>query len=90
MAIADMVVVIVGLPLAAGAVLYGCMTVPPGSGSRWVVYLGGAVVATQFVWLPLADAWADYPLTTADQCMAIPVAAIGLKLVMEKVVPNLL
>jgi len=89
MALVDAFVVIVGWLLAAGAVVYGCVHIPPGAWLRWLVYGAGAVVLTQFGWLPLLPAF-DIHVGTVDQYAAVGLATVGLKVLMEKALPWLL
>lgn len=85
-AIIDAFVVIVGWLLAAGAVVYGCVHVRPGAGARWLVYGAGALILTQFGWLPLLPLF-DIHVGTVDQYAAVGLATVGLKLLMEKALP---
>lgn len=87
--ITDSFVVVCGIVLAAGALLYGCVHVRPGSLVRWGVFVGCAVVATQFGWLPLLSL-IGLRVTVADQYVALALATVGLKLLMEKALPWLL
>ncbi len=86
MEIVDAFVVVVGWLLAAGAVVYGCIHIPPGAWLRWLVYGAGAVVLTQFGWLPLLPAF-GFRVTVTDQYVALGLATVGLKLLMEKALP---
>lgn len=82
----DFFVTVVGWLLTAGAVVYGCVHVRPGAGARWLVYGAGAVILTQFGWLPLLPAF-GFRVTVADQYVALALATVGLKLLMEKALP---
>lgn len=82
----DIFVVVVGWLLAAGALVYGCMHVAPGSWARWLVFVASAVIATQFGWLPLLPLF-GFHVTTVDQYAAVGLATVGLKLLMEKALP---
>jgi hypothetical protein len=84
--IVDIFVVVVGWLLAAGALVYGCMHVAPGSWARWLVFVAGAVIVTQFGWLPLLGLL-GLRVTVADQYVALALATVGLKLLMEKALP---
>ena len=84
--IIDAFVVIVGWLLAAGALVYGCMHVPPGAWARWLVFLAGAVIATQFGWLPLLPLF-GFHVTTVDQYAAVGITTLLFKLLMERVLP---
>lgn len=82
----DIFVAVVGWALAAGALVYGCMHVPPGAWARWLVFLASAVIATQFGWLPLLPAF-GFRVDVADQYVALALATVGLKLLMEQALP---
>lgn len=82
----DIFVAVVGWALAAGALIYGCMHVPPGAWARWLVFVASAVIVTQFGWLPLLPAF-GFRVTVGDQYMAMALATVGLKLIMEKALP---
>jgi len=82
----DIFVAVVGWALAAGALVYGCMHVPPGSWVRWLVFVASAVIATQFGWLPLLGLL-GLRVTVADQYVALGLATVGLKLLMERALP---
>ncbi len=84
--IVDIFVVVMGWLLAAGALVYGCMHVPPGSWARWLVFVAGAVIVTQFGWLPLLGLL-GLRVEVVDQYVALGLATIGLKLIMEDVLP---
>lgn len=84
MTILDAFVAALGAVLTAGGLWYGCVTVPPGM-MRWTIYGGCGLIATQFVLLPAVSFWVVTPLSPAEQYMAVALAAIGLKIVMEKV-----
>lgn len=85
----DIFVAVVGWALAAGALVYGCMHVPPGAWARWLVFVASAVIATQFGWLPLLSL-IGLRVTVADQYVALALATVGLKLLMEKALPWLI
>lgn len=87
MALRDLLVIGISVLLAAGAVFYGCVRVPPGSLARWLVYGAGAVVVTQFAWYPIVSVWCTYPVTTTDQYVTTAWAAVLLRVVVERVVP---
>lgn len=82
----DIFVVVVGWLLASGALIYGCMHVAPGSWARWLVFVAGAVIATQFGWLPLLPLF-GFHAGAVEQYVALGLATIGLKLIMEDVLP---
>ncbi len=84
--IADAFVVMMGWALAAGALIYGCMHVPPGAWARWLVFVASAVIATQFGWLPLLPLF-GFQVGTMEQYVALGLATVGLKLIMEDVLP---
>lgn len=84
--IADAFVVMMGWALAAGALVYGCMHVAPGSWARWLVFVASAVIATQFGWLPLLPLF-GFQVGTMEQYVALGLATVGLKLIMEDVLP---
>ena len=85
----DIFVAVVGWLLAAGALVYGCMHVAPGSWARWLVFVAGAVIVTQFGWLPLLPMF-GFRVEVVDQYAAVVLATVGLKLLMEKALPWLL
>lgn len=85
--ITDSFVVVCGIVLAAGALLYGCVHVRPGSLVRWGVFVGCAVVATQFGWLPLLSHLGIRTTGVADQHGALIVMTVALKWLMETVLP---
>lgn len=85
----DIFVVVVGWALAAGALVYGCMHVAPGSWARWLVFVAGAVIATQFGWLPLLGLL-GLRVEVVDQYAAVGLATVGLKVLMERALPWLL
>lgn len=87
--IINTIIVIVGWALTAWTVAYGCMRVRPGSFARWLIFLGGAIAMTQFGWLPLLPAF-GLRVTVGDQYMAVALATVGLKLLMEYVLPWLI
>ena len=87
--IVDIFVAAVGWALAAGALVYGCMHVPPGSWVRWLVFVASAVIATQFGWLPLLPLF-GFRVGVVDQYVAVALATVGLKLLMERALPWLL
>lgn len=87
MALRDMIVVGLGILLAAGAVFYGLAKLPPGDWRRWLVYGAGAVVVTQFAWYPIVSVWCTYPVTTVDQHVATMAATALLKVTAERVIP---
>ncbi len=82
----DIFVAVVGWGLAAGALIYGCMHVRPGAWARWLVFVASAVIATQFGWLPLLPLF-GFHVGTVEQYAALGLATIGLKLIMEDVLP---
>lgn len=82
----DIFVAVVGWALAAGALVYGCMHVPPGAWARWLVFVAGAVIATQFGWLPLLPLF-GFHAGAVEQYAALGLATIGLKLIMERALP---
>lgn len=82
----DIFVAVMGWALAAGALVYGCVHVAPGSWARWLVFLAGAVIVTQFGWLPLLGLLGLW-VTVADQYVALALATVGLKLLMERALP---
>ncbi len=86
--ITDSFVAVCGIVLAAGAVLYGCVHVRPGSTVRWGIFVGCAIVATQFGWLPLLAHLGIRTTGVADQYGALIVMTVGLKWLMETVLPN--
>ncbi len=86
--VTDSFVIVCGIVLAAGALLYGCVHVRPGSIVRWGVFAGCAVVATQFGWLPLLTHLGIRSTSTADQYGALIVMTVALKWLMETVLPN--
>ena len=86
--VTDSFVIVCGIVLAAGALLYGCVHVRPGSIVRWGVFAGCAVVATQFGWLPLLTHLVIRSTSTADQYGALIVMTVALKWLMETVLPN--
>lgn len=87
MALSDTSVITLSVLLAAGAIFYGCVRVPPGSLARWLVYGAGAVVVTQFAWYPIVSVWCTYPVTTLDQYAATVTATVLLKVTVEGIVP---
>ena len=87
--VTDGFVVICGIVLAALALLYGCIHVRPGSIVRWAVFVGCAVVATQFGWLPLAPYLGIRTTGIGDQYGALLIMTFALKWLMETVLPNL-
>lgn len=87
MALSDTSVITLSVLLAAGAIFYGCVRVPPGSLARWLVFGAGAVVVTQFAWYPIVSVWCTYPVTTTDQYVSTIWATMLLKVVVERVVP---
>ena len=82
----DIFVAVVGWALAAGALVYGCMHVPPGAWARWLVFVASGVIATQFGWLPLLPLF-GFHVTTVDQYAAVGIAALLFKLIMERALP---
>ena len=82
----DIFVAVVGWALAAGALVYGCMHVAPGSWARWLVFVASAVIATQFGWLPLLPLF-GFRVDVVDQYAAVVLATVGLKLLMERALP---
>ena len=82
----DIFVAVVGWALAAGALVYGCVHIPPGAWSRWVVFVASAVIATQFGWLPLLPLF-GFHVGTIEQYAAVALATAGLKLMMERALP---
>ncbi len=87
--IVDIFVAVMGWALAAGALTYGCVHVPPGSWARWLVFVASAVIATQFGWLPLLPAF-GFRVDVVDQYAAVGLATVGLKLLMERALPWLI
>lgn len=89
MAVTELIVITVGMLLAAGAVFYGCITVPPGAWLRWLVFGAVAIIATQFVWWPLVSAvgWAD-GVSVLDQYAAVGIATLEIKFLVERVIPR--
>jgi hypothetical protein len=87
--IINTIIVIVGWALTAWTLAYGCMRVKPGSFTRWAIFLASGVVSTQFGWLPLLP-FLGLRVTAADQYMAVVLATVGLKLLMERALPWLL
>lgn len=85
----DITISIIGWFLTAWTVAFGCMRVRPGSWARWLIFLAGAIAMTQFGWLPLLP-FLGLRITVADQYMAVALATIGLKLLMERALPWLL
>jgi hypothetical protein len=86
----DILVATLALLLTGGALVYGCATIPPGALIRWAVYGGGGIIATQLGWLPLLAVLGFPTPTTLDQYVAAGLMTIGLKAVMESVLPRLL
>ncbi len=86
MEIIDLIISLLGMLLTAGALFYGCVHVRPGAIMRWGIYGAGAVIATQFGWLPLLPSL-GLRADTNDQYVALVVATLLLKIVMEKLVP---
>lgn len=82
----DIFVAVVGWALAAGALVYGCMHVPPGAWARWLVFVASAVIATQFGWLPLLPLL-GLRVEVVDQYAAVALATVGLKVLMERALP---
>ena len=82
----DIFVAVVGLLLTAGALVYGCMHVAPGSWARWLVFVASAVIAAQFGWLPLLGLF-GVRVDVVDQYVAVVLATVGLKLLMERALP---
>lgn len=87
--IIDIFVVAVGWGLAAWALTYGCIHVRPGAPARWLVFVASAVIATQFGWLPLLPLL-GLRVEVVDQYAAVALATVGLKVLMERVLPWLL
>lgn len=87
--IVDIFVVAVGWGLAAWALTYGCIHVRPGAPARWLVFVAGAVIATQFGWLPLLPLL-GLRVEVVDQYAAVGLATVGLKVLMERALPWLL
>lgn len=85
----DIFVVAASWGLAAWALTYGCIHVRPGAPARWLVFVASAVIATQFGWLPLLSL-IGLRVTVADQYVALSLATVGLKLLMERALPWLL
>jgi hypothetical protein len=84
--ITDSFVAICGCTLAGCALAYGCAHVPPGAIVRWLVYGSCAVIATQFGWLPLLP-HLSLSAGTVDQYVALALATVALKWMMETVFP---
>jgi hypothetical protein len=85
----ELLTVIAGWALTVLTLAYGCAKVEQGSIGRWLVFLAAGVVATQFGWLPLLP-FLGLRVTAADQYMAVVLATVGLKLLMERALPWLL
>jgi hypothetical protein len=85
----ELLTVIAGWALTVLTLAYGCAKVEQGSIGRWLVFLAAGVVATQFGWLPLMP-WMGLRLTTNDQYVAVVLAAVGSKLLMENVLASVL
>jgi len=84
--IINIIIAVVGWALTAWTVGYGCIRVPPGSFTRWLIFLGGAIAMTQFGWLPLLPFF-GLRVTVADQYMAVVLGTVGLKVLMERALP---
>ena len=89
MEIVDAFVVLIAWLLTGGAVLYGCVRIAPGKLGRWAVYGAGAVILVEFGLWPLLPGFGMH-LGTADQYVAVALATVGLKMVLEWFVPTLL
>lgn len=87
--IINTIIVIVGWALTAWTLAYGCMRVRPGNFARWLIFLASGVTMTQFGWLPLLPLL-GLRVTVADQYMAVVLATVGLKLLMEYALPWLI
>lgn len=87
MALRDIVAILLGIGVAAGAIFYGLAKLPPGDWRRWPLFAGGATMAVAFGWYPIVSIRVSVPLSATEQWAAVGLATVGLKFVAERIVP---